>query len=77
MPAFKMLRVLLIVPLLISFTSAQLNSEGCYDTGDAVTGCDTKCASLGLICSEAQLEAHDSEVDSSSEVLALLRDLKT
>jgi hypothetical protein len=45
--------------------------DGWYD-GGLGQSCDTGCASHGLVCTEEELFQHNSDVDSSSEVLALI-----
>ena len=40
------------------------------------TSCDLACLALGLACREDELAAHNAEVDSSAEVLALIRRLE-
>lgn len=47
-------------------------AAGWFD-GGADRSCDEGCAEVGLGCSESALRARNSEVDSSAEVLALLR----
>ena len=37
--------------------------------------CDTVCAKNGLICTEAEFFANNNDVDSSDEVLALIKNL--
>ena len=48
-----------------------LASDGWYDAG-ADTSCDDGCAALGLLCTETEMHAHLDEVDSSSEMFAVL-----
>jgi len=48
--------------------------DGWYDAGPQKT-CDEGCQALGLVCTEAQLHAHNADVDSSKEVHALIRKL--
>merc|ERR1712100_611004 len=47
-------------------------TSGWYAAG-AVKSCDDACAAQGLFCNEADLHAHNNEVDSSAELLALIK----
>merc|ERR1711988_1570150 len=49
-------------------------SSGWYAAG-AVKSCDDACGAQGLFCNEAELHAHNNEVDSSAELLALIKKL--
>jgi len=43
--------------------------------GDAFESCESACHKKGLICSEADFRLHQTEVDSSDEVLNLIKNL--
>jgi hypothetical protein len=45
--------------------------DGWYDGGDSQS-CEAGCAAHGLVCTEEQLFLHNGDVDSNSEVLALV-----
>ena len=45
--------------------------DGWYDSGEDQS-CDTGCAAFGLVCTEMAFFAHNDDVDTSSEVLALI-----
>ena len=46
-------------------------TAGWYDSG-VDTNCDIACEASGLVCTEAELYNHNSDVDTSGEVLALI-----
>lgn len=46
--------------------------SGWFDAGED-RSCDEGCADVGLVCSDAAMSAHNRDVDSSSEVLSLLK----
>lgn len=45
--------------------------DGWYDGGEDQS-CDQGCAAVGLVCTEEQLSAHNSDVDTSEKVKALI-----
>mmetsp|Transcript_56609 Transcript_56609/g.131975 ORF Transcript_56609/g.131975 Transcript_56609/m.131975 type:complete len:721 (-) Transcript_56609:215-2377(-) len=51
---------------------SRLRDNGWYDGGED-RSCEEGCAALGLVCSEAELAARNSEVDTSSKLLALIQ----
>lgn len=53
---------------------AALPPDGWYDSG-ARKSCDEGCEALGLVCTEEQLLAHNGDVDTSEEVLRMIRDV--
>jgi len=57
--------------LLLAAGAPPAPAEGWYDAG-AGRSCAEGCREAGLVCTEEQLLAHNDEVDSSEEVLALL-----
>ncbi|KAK3232876.1 hypothetical protein CYMTET_56800 [Cymbomonas tetramitiformis] len=61
-----------VTPSTIAPTQAPTTSpDGWYD-GGAESSCDAGCAAVGLVCTEEQLHAHNGDVDTSAEVLALI-----
>jgi len=48
--------------------------EGWYDGGEGGS-CEESCLAVGLVCTEEQLFAHNSDVDSTEKILALVDEL--
>lgn len=56
-------------------TACESSTEGWYDSGEK-DSCVPVCENCGLVCSEEQLMAHNAEVDTDEEVLAMITTLK-